>query len=210
MNSNVIDFVAQDVEDLLTLLDGRDVEILGEPWTIDTSELKLEAVEKNPLEHFLEFISSPDVAFILLTVGGLGIVVELFNPGLIAPGVVGVILLILAFLALGNLPVNWAGVALIVLAIVLALLETQVIGFGILGIGSVICLVLGGFLLFAPIWQSLANLAVDQRESLAHSRCRGNLRDGIALSGVDDQKVPGRRARAWPGRQNKPGGEGHY
>ena len=149
LNSNVIDFVAQDVEDLLTLLDGRDVEILGEPWTIDTSELKLEAVEKNPLEHFLEFISSPDVAFILLTVGGLGIVVELFNPGLIAPGVVGVILLILAFLALGNLPVNWAGVALIVLAIVLALLETQVIGFGILGIGSVICLVLGGFLLFA-------------------------------------------------------------
>ena len=69
----------------------------------------------------------------LLTVGGLGIVIELFNPGLIAPAVVGVISLLLAFLALGNLPFNWAGVVFILLAIALAVLEIQVAGFGILG-----------------------------------------------------------------------------
>ena len=75
--------------------------------------------------------------------------IELFNPGLIVPVVVGVICLILAFVALGNLPVNWAGVALILLAIVLAAAEVVVAGFGILGIGSVVSLVIGGLLLFA-------------------------------------------------------------
>ena len=76
-------------------------------------------------------------------------VIELFNPGMIIPGVVGVILLILAFLALGSLPVNWAGVALIALAMALGFLETQVSGFGVLGVGAIVCLILGGFLLFA-------------------------------------------------------------
>ena len=145
----VVDFVAQDIDDLLAQLDGREVTAGSRSWTLDTGDLGIQDLEKNLLEHFLEFISNPDVAFLLLTLGGLGIVVELFNPGLIAPGVVGAILLILAFLALGNLPVNWAGVVLIGLALALALLETQVSGFGILGVGSVICLVLGGFLLFA-------------------------------------------------------------
>ena len=100
------------------------------------------------LENFLEFISDPNVSFILLTIGGLGIVVELFNPGLIAPGVVGGICLLLFFLAMGNLPVNWAGAAFIILAVLLAVLETQVSGFGILGAGSIVCFVVGGLLLF--------------------------------------------------------------
>ena len=88
------------------------------------------------------------MAFILLTVGGLGIVVEMFNPGLIAPGVVGVICLLLAFLALGNLPVNWAGVVFVILASVLTVLEIVVAGFGILGVGAVVSLIVGGLILF--------------------------------------------------------------
>ncbi|MDP6550179.1 MAG: NfeD family protein [Dehalococcoidia bacterium] len=115
---------------------------------VETRDLSRRRLNKNLLEHFLEFISDPNISFILLTVGGLGIVVEVFNPGLIAPGVVGVISLMLAFLAFGNLPVNWAGVAFVAVAIVLAILETQVTGFGILGVGSIISFTVGGLLLF--------------------------------------------------------------
>jgi membrane-bound serine protease (ClpP class) len=116
---------------------------------LDTRDLRLKRVNKSVLEHFLEFISDPNVSFILLTIGGLGIVVEIFNPGLIFPGVIGVIALLLAFLALGNLPVNWAGVAFIGLAIVLAVLEAQVAGWGILGVGAIVSLIVGGLILFS-------------------------------------------------------------
>ena len=93
-------------------------------------------------------LSDPNISFILLSIGGLGITVELFNPGLIVPGVVGAICLLLAFLVLGNLPVNWAGVAFILLAMALLFLEVQVAGFGILGAGAIISFVIGGLLLF--------------------------------------------------------------
>ena len=145
----IVDFIATDEEDLLRQLNGRLVKTRSSEWVLDTGELGIESLEKNELEHFLEFLANPDVAFLLLTIGGLAVVIELFNPGMIVPGVVGAILLILAFLALGSLPVNWAGVALIALAMVLGFLETQVSGFGVLGVGAAICLVLGGFLLFA-------------------------------------------------------------
>ena len=146
---DIADFIAADLDDLLAQLDGREVTAGGRTWTLDTAGLTVQSLDKNLLEYFLEFIANPDIAFLLLTIGGLGIVIELFNPGMIVPGVVGGILLILAFVALGNLPANWAGVALIILAIALAIVETQVAGFGILGVGAIISLVLGGFLLFA-------------------------------------------------------------
>ena len=146
---NIADFIAADLDDLLTQLHGREITAGGRTWTLDTAGLATQNLDQNLLEYFLEFLSNPDIAFLLLTIGGLGIVIELFNPGMIVPGVVGGILLILAFVALGNLPANWAGVALIILAIALAVVETQVAGFGILGAGSIVSLVLGGFLLFA-------------------------------------------------------------
>ena len=145
----IVDFIASDEQDLLGQLHGRSVKTRSGEWFLDTEGLDARDLEKNLLEHFLEFIAHPDVAFLLLTIGGLAVVIELFNPGMIIPGVVGIVLLILAFLALGSLPVNWAGVALIVLAMALGFLETQVTGFGVLGVAGIICLVLGGFLLFA-------------------------------------------------------------
>jgi membrane-bound serine protease (ClpP class) len=148
MELNVVDFIAGDLDDLLAQLHGRTVETAAGPYTLDASDLSQVRLDKNPLEHFLEFISDPNISFILLSIGGLGIVVEVFNPGLIAPGVVGVLSLMLAFLAFGNLPVNWAGVAFILVAIVLAILETQVASFGILGVGSIISFSVGGLLLF--------------------------------------------------------------
>jgi membrane-bound serine protease (ClpP class) len=136
------------LDDLLAKLDGRVAETSIGPQTVATRGVDRKDIEKNVLEHFLEFISDPNVSFILLTVGGLGIVIELFNPGLIVPAVVGVICLLLAFLAVGNLPVNWAGVVFILLAVALAGFEVAVSGFGVLGIGAVISLVVGGLLLF--------------------------------------------------------------
>ena len=151
---NVVDLIADDLEDLLAKLDGLTAETSIGTVVLETKGLELFQLEKNILEHFLEFISDPNVSFILLTVGGLGIVVELFNPGLIAPGVVGVICLLLTFLALGNLPVNWAGVVFVILAMVLTVLEVVVAGFGILGVGAIVSLMVGGLILFTQFGDS--------------------------------------------------------
>ncbi|MEE8465745.1 MAG: nodulation protein NfeD [Dehalococcoidia bacterium] len=145
---NVVDLIAEDLDDLLAKLDGLTAETSTGTVVMETQGLETRSFEKNILEHFLEFISDPNVSFILLTVGGLGIVIELFNPGLIAPGVVGVICLLLAFLALSTLPVNWAGVVFVLLAVALIALEVAVSGFGILGVGAVVSLIIGGLLLF--------------------------------------------------------------
>ena len=145
---NVVDLIADDLEDLLAKVDGLTAETSVGDVEPQTKGLELRDFNKSILEHFLEFISDPNVSFILLTVGGLGIVIEMFNPGLIAPGVVGVICLLLAFLALGNLPVNWAGVVFVILATVLTVLEIVVAGFGILGVGAIVSLIVGGLILF--------------------------------------------------------------
>ncbi len=145
---NVVDLIADNLEDLLAKLDGLTADTSVGIVELQTRGLEQRPFSKNILEHFLEFISDPNVSFILLTVGGLGIVVEMFNPGLIAPGVVGVICLLLAFLAVGNLPVNWAGVVFVILATVLTVLEIVVAGFGILGVGAVVSLIVGGLILF--------------------------------------------------------------
>ena len=145
---NVVDFIAKDLDDLLDQLHGSVAETAAGPRTLDLRDLPLRRLNKNLLEHFLDFISDPNISFLLLSIGGLGIVIEMFNPGLIVPAVVGVICLLLAFLALGNLPVNWAGVIFILLAIVLAVLEIQVAGFGILGAGAIVAFIVGGLIMF--------------------------------------------------------------
>ena len=169
LDKNIVDFIAEDLDDLLALLDGREVETSAGPVTLDTKNLRLNRAEKNPWEKFVEVIADPNISFILLTIGALGIVVELFNPGLIIPGVVGVIALILAFVALGNLPFNWAGVAFIVLAVLLVVLETQVSGFGAFGAGALVSFILGGLILFSqigPVSPDIPNLTPDLSVSL--------------------------------------------
>ena len=159
---NVVDFIANDIDDLLAQLDGKSVETTTGEQTLDTHNLAQRRLNKNLLENFLEFISDPNISFIFLTLGGLGLVVELFNPGLIAPGVVGVIFLLLAFLAFGNLPVNWAGVIFILVAIGLAVLETQVAGWGVLGIGSIVCFIIGGVVLFGETTPTMPSAQVSR------------------------------------------------
>ena len=148
---NVVDFIAGDIEDLLAQVNGRQTVLLppgGPIRVMDTQGLTVRDMEMSMVERFLRFLSDPNVSFLLLSLGGLGLWIELVNPGLVLPGVAGAILLVLAFVALGNLPVNWAGVVLILLALALAVLEFYVSGFGALGVGAMISLVLGGLFLF--------------------------------------------------------------
>jgi membrane-bound serine protease (ClpP class) len=148
---NVVDFTAGDIEDLLAQVNGRQAVLLppdGPIRVMNTLGLTVRDMEMSIVERFLRFLSDPNISFLLLSLGGLGLWIELVNPGLVLPGVAGAILLVLAFVALGNLPVNWAGVVLILLALALAVLEFYVSGFGALGVGAMVSLVLGGLFLF--------------------------------------------------------------
>ena len=145
----VVDFIAEDLNDLLRQLDGRTALTPAGEMVLSTADAEVRRVKMNVLELLLNLLANPNIAFLLLSLGGLGLTVELLSPGLIIPGVAGAIMLLLAFLALGSLPVNWAGVAFILLAFVLFLLEVAVSGFGALGIGAAISFIVGSLLLFA-------------------------------------------------------------
>lgn len=145
----VIDLVSPDLASLISQLDGREVAMLGgAKVTLNTQNAVIDYINMNWIEDFLYTISDPNIAYILLSIGTLGIMAEIFNPGLIFPGVVGGISLLLAFFALGMLPVNWAGIALIILAFGLFIAEALTPGFGLLMGGGVVSLVIGSLIMF--------------------------------------------------------------
>lgn len=155
---NVINFIAPTVDSLLVQMDGTEVEVAGESVTLQTANARVVHREMNWRYKILEQISDPNVAYILLMLGIYGIFFELSNPGAIFPGVVGAIFLILAFYSLQTLPVNYAGLLLILLAILLFILEVKVTSYGLLTIGGIISMVLGSLMLieqppeeFAPV-----------------------------------------------------------
>ncbi|MQF70034.1 nodulation protein NfeD [SAR202 cluster bacterium AD-804-J14_MRT_500m] len=148
---NVVDFTAQDLKSLLTKLDGREVKLAGTTISLQTRLIRTQEIHMSFFEKFLYILADPNISFLLLSIGGAGVVIELLNPGLLFPGVAGVILLLLAFVSLGNLPVNWAGAALILFAGALITAEIYMAGFGIFGIGGIISFVLGSILLFAHL-----------------------------------------------------------
>ena len=148
LENGVIDLIAEDIEDLMAQLDGRMVQLRNGTTTLQTIGLEVREIERTPVERFLGFLADPNVAFILLSLGTLGIFVELLFPGLLVPGIAGVIMLALALVALGNLPVNWVGVGLLVFSMVLLFIEMQAPGIGVFGIAGAISFVLGAFLLF--------------------------------------------------------------
>ncbi|MDD5425521.1 MAG: nodulation protein NfeD [candidate division Zixibacteria bacterium] len=143
----VIDIIAENMDDLLTQLNGRITDIPSGKKTMDLVDARVELVKTTFKHRFLEVITSPDIAFILFSIGGLGIVLELYNPGAIFPGVIGAISLILAFYAFQTLPINYAGVALILLALILFIAEIKIVSHGLLAVGGIISFVLGGLML---------------------------------------------------------------
>jgi membrane-bound serine protease (ClpP class) len=145
---NVVDFISSDLQSLLTKIDGRVIKLDGVTRTLYTKEVQPKTIQMSWRERLLDIISHPQIAYYLLMLGGMGIFFELSNPGAILPGVVGGIFLILAFYALQVLPVNYAGLALILFAIVLFIAEIKVVSHGLLAVGGVISLFLGSLMLF--------------------------------------------------------------
>ena len=146
--SGLVDVVADDLESLLQAIDGRTVVKNGVERRLRTAEAETRPIEMTVFQRVRSIIAHPNVAYMLLSLGGLGIYFELANPGTIVPGVLGAICLILAFYALSVLPVSYAGVALLILAAILFVLEIKVTSFGLLGAGGVLSLVLGSMMLF--------------------------------------------------------------
>ncbi|PIU45575.1 MAG: serine protease [Ignavibacteriales bacterium CG07_land_8_20_14_0_80_59_12] len=147
LKSHVIDLIAKDTRDLLTQIDGRSVETGTGTTILKTADAKFETVEMGFKLHILDLLSDPNIAYLLLMIGFYGILFELYNPGAIFPGVLGVISLLLAFYALHTLPVNYAGLALIIFGIVLFILELKITSHGILTVGGVLSLLLGSLML---------------------------------------------------------------
>lgn len=143
----VIDLVAADEEALLAALDGRRYLRDGQPRTLRTGGAVLVRAEMGWRQEILNTISNPNVAYMLLMLGILGIFFEISQPGVILPGVVGAIALLLAFFGFQTLPVNYVGVLLILLAIVLFILEVTVTSYGMLTVGGIISLTLGSLML---------------------------------------------------------------
>ena len=144
----LIDLTATDINDLLTQLDGRSIRRFdGRTTTVRTAGAEIRTIEMTRRQGFLSAIAHPQVAYMLMTLGLLGLTVELWNPGLIAPGVVGGLCLLLAFFAFQILPVNVAGLLLVAFGIVLLLLELTVPSFGALGVGGAVSLVIGSVML---------------------------------------------------------------
>lgn len=147
LEKKVIDFVAKNMDDLLNQLDGRSIELLNRTVTIRTAGATVEQLEMGWSERILDILSDPNIAYILFMLGVYGLLFELYNPGSILPGVVGVISLILAFYSLHTLPINYAGLALIIFAIILFIAEIKVTSYGMLTVGGVISLLLGSMML---------------------------------------------------------------
>jgi membrane-bound serine protease (ClpP class) len=144
----VVDLVAESLPDLLEKVDGRAVKTTKGPVTLQTRGATVKAIEIGFRDRVLNVITDPNVAYILMMLGMLGLFFELSNPGVILPGVVGGISLILAFFAFQSLPINYAGLLLILFGIVLMIAEIKVVSHGVLAIGGVVSMALGSLMLF--------------------------------------------------------------
>ena len=148
LDLGVIDLIAPDMASMLDQLDGRTTTTSTGQVTVSSAGASVRELDRTFMEYALGILASPNVVFALFLIGGLALLVEIVVPGLFGPGIVGVILLALAFVGFFNLPGSWLGVALIALAMGLFYGETIAPGFGPFGAGGIVCLVLGAVLLF--------------------------------------------------------------
>jgi membrane-bound serine protease (ClpP class) len=144
---NVIDLIAKNTDDLLTNIDGKQVITIAGAMTLHTKGARIESLEMGWAEKLLDVLSNPNIALILFQLGIIGLMLELYNPGSIFPGIVGVISLVLAFYSMHTLPINYAGLALIIFGIILFLLEIKIVSHGMLAIGGGVSLFLGSIML---------------------------------------------------------------
>ena len=153
---NVIDLRAKDLDDLLKQIHGRTTDLPSGQKTMYLIDPRIKNIEMTFAQTLLNILSSPNIAFLLFSLGGLGIMMELYHPGAIFPGVFGAICLLLAFYSTQVLPINYAGIALIFLAIVLFIMEIKIVSYGLLTIGGLISLFFGGLMLVDSVDPTLA------------------------------------------------------
>jgi membrane-bound serine protease (ClpP class) len=156
LDLRIIDLVVEDIPALLEKMDGRKVALAGGSVTLQTRGAEARAFPMGWRMEALKALSDPNIAMLLMTIGTIGILAELYNPGAILPGIVGAISLILAFYSLQSLPINYAGVLLVVLGVIFFVLEIQVASYGLLTLGGIAAMTLGGLLLVktdAPFMQ---------------------------------------------------------
>ncbi len=153
---NVIDIIAKDIDELLKQAHGRKVDLDGRPHTLDLKDARLDRYEMNLKQKLINALADPNIAYLLMMAGLLGLYMEFSHPGVFFPGVAGAICLILALMAFHVLPINYAGLGLIFLGIALLVGEAFAPSFGVLGIGGVISLALGSFFLFDTEGSDLA------------------------------------------------------
>lgn len=145
----LIDFIAHDEQEILRILDGRTIKRFdGTRQTLHLAHARIVSLDMTARERFLSMLANPTLAAFLLFIGIIGLYVEFTHPGMIAPGLVGGVCLLLFALATQMLPVNWVGVGLVALGIVMFLLELKVPSYGTLTIGGIACLVVGALMLF--------------------------------------------------------------
>jgi membrane-bound serine protease (ClpP class) len=157
----VIDFIAKDLKDLLEKIDGKTVEKPRGAIKLATKNLPINTLEMGYRERILAALSNPNIAYILMMIGLVGLYFELAHPGAIFPGVIGGICLILSFFAFRTLPVNYAGILLILLGVFLFIAEIKIASYGLLTVGGVVSLALGSIMLFdAPVPYLRASFSV--------------------------------------------------
>jgi len=147
LKAGVIDLVASDLDDLLAQLNGYPVEMDGKTLTLDTTGITVTRIEPDWRTRLLSVIADPNITYILILIGIYGLIFEFYNPGMVLPGVVGAISLLLALFALQVLPVNYAGLALLMLGIAFMVAEAFAPSFGALGMGGLIAFLIGSIIL---------------------------------------------------------------
>ncbi|UYG09729.1 NfeD family protein [Halomonas sp. M4R1S46] len=147
LEQNVIDVLATDLDDLLAQIDGREVVMADGTLTLATANLAVERFDPDWRTRLLEVITNPNVAYFLMIIGFYGLIFELSNPGSLVPGTIGIICLLLALFAFQVLPVNYAGLALILVGLGLIVGEALMPSFGILGMGGIVAFVIGSVML---------------------------------------------------------------
>ena len=147
VKKNVVNLIADNIPDLLKKINGEKVETSEGEKILNTEDVKIVNYDMNFSQKLLNVISDPNISYILFMLGLYGLLFEIFSPGSIFPGVIGGICIILAFYAMHTLPINYAGLALIIFAVILFILEIKIVSHGVLMIGGIISLILGSVML---------------------------------------------------------------
>ncbi|MEA1889786.1 MAG: nodulation protein NfeD [Pseudomonadota bacterium] len=229
---NVIDLMAADMAELLQKINGREVNVLGKKVTLETEGLVVRELEPDWRSRLLSAITNPNIAYILLLVGIYGLILEFSNPGAIVPGTIGAISLLIALYALQLLPINYAGVALILLGIALMIGEAYQPSFGILGLGGVVAFVIGSVIMMdteapgfgidlsviltfavssAVVFILLVGMAFKSRERPVVSGSEQLIgADGVAIDDFDNTGTVYVHSESWQARTGTPLHKGQH